>query len=115
MKMIPKTKIDAENQLFYVYNAAAQNAVNKILEIRSASNSETFDGTDEQITILLTTEYGNSETGKVAIQELQVLISSAIESGNKVRITTFKEDLPNLVSRAIEQKERKDASSKETK
>lgn len=113
--MIPKTKIDAENQLFYVYNTASQNAVNKILEIRSASNSETFDGTDEQITSILTTEYGNSEAGKVAISELQVLINSVVEAGNKIRITTFKQELPDLVSRAIKQKEMKDASSKETK
>lgn len=113
--MIPKTKIDAENQLFYVYNTASQNAVNKILEIRSASNSETFDGTDEQIAVILTTEYGNSEAGKVAILELQILINSAVEAGNKIRITTFKQELPDLVSRTIKQKEMKDASSKETK
>ena len=46
MKMIPKTKIDAENQLFYAYNTASRAAVTVVMSIREAANSEAFDGSD---------------------------------------------------------------------
>lgn len=111
MKMIPKSKIDAQNQLFYAYNSAAQNVVATILEIREASQSETFDGTDAQLTILNDTEYGKSETGKLTIKTLQDKILIAIEAGKKASILNFKSILPDLVSRAIQQK----ASNKEMK
>ena len=104
MKMIPKTKIDAENQLFYAYNTASRAAVTVVMSIREAANSEAFDGSDASVAAISETEYGKSDAGKAALAELKTKIQAAIIAGMRMGKADFKSELPNLVKREVVQK-----------
>lgn len=114
MKMIPKTKIDAENELFYAYNRASRAAVDSVMVVREASGDEAFFGTDEQIAAEAKTEYGQSDAGKAALADLTAKIQQGLIAGMRMGRSDFKAELPRLVKREVMQK-KMNKDHKETK